>query len=90
MNRWQLAGMGFAVAAAILGAIGLWRSEPLPLSARLGKMAPLDANEDGRISSREWTSAGRAASAMQALDASRNGYLEPAEVDPRRTSDPRD
>lgn len=84
MNRPQMAGMGFAIASAVLGAIGLFHSKPLPLSARLGELAPLDANSDGRLSRAEWASAGRDAAQFEALNSNNNGYLEPDEVKPRR------
>ena len=84
MNRPQMAGLGFAIASAVLGAIGLFHSKPLPLSARLGALAPLDANNDGRLSSAEWVSAGRDTAQFQALDTNSNSYLEPDEAKPRR------
>ena len=84
MNRPQMAGLAFAIASAALGGIGLFHSKPLPLSARLGAHAPLDTNNDGRLSSAEWASAGREATAFEALDINSNAYLEPAEVKPRR------
>ena len=84
MDRPQMAGIGFAIASAALGAIGLLHSKPLPLSARLGELASVDANNDGRISRREWSAAGRDAAALDARDTNHNGFLEPAEVKPRR------
>lgn len=84
MDRPQMAGICFAIASAVLGAIGLLQSKPLPLSARLGEMAPIDANNDGRISASEWKSAGRAVPALNALDSDHDGYLEPGEVKRRR------
>lgn len=84
MNRPQMAGLAFAIASAVLGAIGLFHSKPLPLSARLGALAPLDANNDGRLSRAEWTSVGRESATFEALDTNKNAYLEPDEVKPRR------
>jgi hypothetical protein len=89
MDRPQMAGLAFAVASAVLGTIGLVHTKPLPLSARLGQLAPMDANNDGRLSALEWTPSGRARSEFEALDTNRNAYLEPAEVKPRRGAGPR-
>ena len=89
MDRPQMAGLAFAVASAVLGTIGLVHTKPLPLSARLGQLAPLDTNNDGRLSALEWTSSGRVRSEFEALDTNRNAYLEPSEVQPRRGAGPR-
>lgn len=89
MDRPQMAGLAFAVASAVLGTIGLVHTKPLPLSARLGQLAPLDANNDGRLSRAEWTGAGRPIAAFAALDTNSNAYLEPAEAKPRRGAGPR-
>lgn len=84
MNRWQAIGLCFAIASAALGTAGLLKTRPLPPSARLGAMAPMDANNDGRLSASEWIKARRAEPAMRTLDKNHSGYLEPDEVRPRR------
>lgn len=81
MDRWQLLGVGLAVASAGIGAVGLLHTEPLPLSAKLGTLAPLDTNGDGRLSKNEWVSSGKAEDEMSSLDANGNGYLDPEEVE---------
>lgn len=81
MDRWQIVGVGLAVASAGIGAVGLFHIKPLPLSAKLGAMAPLDTNSDGRLSANEWVSSGRAEEKMRSLDANGNGYLDPEEVE---------
>lgn len=78
LPRWV--GLGCAVASTLLGAYGLLHVKPLPLSARLGALAPLDRNEDGRISRAEWQQAGRSPASMAALDADHDGYVEPGEA----------
>lgn len=84
MNRPQLAGIILAVMSTATGTYGLMQSKPLPPSAKLGAMAPLDRNNDGRISGEEWAQGGRPAAEKIARDANGNGYLEPAEVRPAR------
>ena len=80
MDRWQAIGLGFAVASFAFGTIGLVRTEPLPLSAQLGVLGPLDANSDGRLSLTEWRSDDRSEDDFSALDANTNDYLEPDEA----------
>jgi hypothetical protein len=84
MDRPQMVGIGFAIAAAGVGTFGLMQSEPLPPSARLGAMASLDSSNDGRISKEEWAAAGRPANTWGTLDVNGNGYVDPAEVKPQR------
>lgn len=80
MDLPRYAGLGFAALSTLLGAYGLLHVKPLPLSARLGALAELDRNADGRISSAEWRQAGRPDAAMSALDANHDDYIEPAEA----------
>jgi hypothetical protein len=80
----QTAGIVLSLAASAVGVHGLLNTKPLPLSARLGALAPLDRNQDGRISVAEWKLAGRPASALAALDKNKDGYVEPEEVKPPR------
>ena len=84
MNWPQLMGLGCAVASTFVGTFGLLQVEPLPPSARLGALAPLDSDGDGKLSRAEWASGGRDAASLEAQDTNRNGSLEPAEVRPRR------
>lgn len=84
MTRPQLIGMLFAVAAAGVGTIGLLNTERLPPSARLGAMAKLDGDGDGRVSLAEWTAAGRNQAAFIELDRDGSGLLEPTEAKARR------
>ena len=86
MNRPQMVGIGFAVAAAAVGTTGLLQSERLPLSARLGDLAPLDVNSDGRLSGNEWQSAERPAETLEKLDSNGDGFLDPSEVEARSGS----
>ena len=78
--------IALAIASTALGIYGLHGSKALPPSARLGEMAGLDRNGDGRISAAEWNAAGRTPSAMAKLDTDRSGYLEPAETRRRRAA----
>jgi hypothetical protein len=80
MDLPRLAGIGFGLASTLLGSYGLLHVKPLPLSARLGALAEVDRNHDGRISATEWAQAGRAPSAMAALDANKDDFVEPAEA----------
>ena len=83
----RFAGIVLGLAASAVGVQGILNTKPLPLSARLGAMAPFDRNQDGRISVAEWELAGRPASAMLVLDKNKNGYVEPEEVrSPRQRS----
>jgi len=84
MDVGRATGVGLALASTLLGLYGLLNAKPLPLSARLGAMAPLDGNEDGRISPDEWAKAGRPAAAMAALDTDHDGFIEPREARRRR------
>lgn len=84
MNVWRMVGIALGLASTLLGLYGLIHLKPLPLSARLGALAPIDRNQDGRISPSEWAQAGRAREAMAKLDVNRNGFIEPAEARTRR------
>ncbi|MEO9131493.1 MAG: hypothetical protein ABI240_09815 [Sphingomonas sp.] len=84
MDLPRTAGIALGLASTLLGLYGLVHVKPLPLSARLGALAPLDRNQDGRISATEWAQAGRAPAAMAALDINKNGFIEPAEARARR------
>ncbi len=86
MDRWQATGLVFALTSGALGTIGLLNSKPLPPSAHLGRLAPLDKNDDGRLSASEWRAAGRDAGRMRIMDGNGNGFLEPTEIRPRRTA----
>jgi hypothetical protein len=85
MDRPQMLGMGVAIASTILGAIGVANTRPLPPSARLGALAAVDTNNDGRISRAEWRAAGRASAGFAALDKNHDGSLSPSEALPGRT-----
>ena len=80
MDRWQTLGLILAVASAIIGAAGLLNSKPLPHSARLGDLASVDVNNDGRISASEWTKSDRHPAQFEALDANKDGFLGPDEA----------
>ena len=84
MDLARMAGIALGVSSTLIGVYGLVHVKPLPLSARLGALAPIDRNQDGRISSTEWAQAGRLPAAMAALDADNNGFIEPAEARARR------
>ena len=84
MNVARITGTLLGVASSVLGLYGLIHLKPLPLSARLGALAPVDRNQDGRISTTEWTQAGRAPAAMVALDSNKSGFIEPVEAKRRR------
>lgn len=91
MNRPQIVGMAFAIVSAVLGAIGLANTRPLPPSAKLGALAAIDTSNDGRISAAEWRAAGRDPAAMAKLDKNHDGMLEPKEVKAgRRSGGPRE
>jgi hypothetical protein len=84
MNLPRMAGVALGLISTLLGLYGLLHVEPLPLSAKLGALAPIDRNQDGRISVTEWAQAGRAPAEMVKLDANRDGFIAPAESRPRR------
>jgi hypothetical protein len=84
MDLPRAAGIGLGLASTLLGLYGLLHTKPLPLSARLGALAPVDRNHDGRISATEWAQAGKPAAAMAALDKNHNGFVEPAEARSRQ------
>jgi len=76
-------GVGVALASTVLGLYGLYHTKPLPLSQQLGEMAPLDRNDDGRISAAEWGEAGRSPAEMAPLDTNKDGFIEPQEARPK-------
>ena len=80
MDVGRAAGLSFGLASTLLGIYGLANTEPLPLSARLGLLAPLDLSNDGRISAEEWAKAGRTPESMAALDTNHDGFIEPKEA----------
>jgi hypothetical protein len=83
--------MAFAIVSAVLGSIGLANTRPLPPSAKLGALAPIDTSNDGRISAAEWRAAGRDPAAMAKLDKNHDGMLDPKEVKAgRRSGGPRE
>ena len=84
MDRPQLAGIVFGIAASVVGAYGLIQTKPLPLSAKLGVFAPLDRNDDGRVSGTEWQAAGREQTGFSTLDKNRDGFVGPKEVPRKR------
>jgi hypothetical protein len=86
MDLARVAGLGFGLASTLLGSYGLLHVKPLPLSSRLGALAPADRNEDGRISASEWEEDGHPPAAMAALDRNGNGYVEPAEARSRQAA----
>ncbi|MEH3105793.1 MAG: hypothetical protein PGN09_00485 [Sphingomonas fennica] len=79
-----MAGIALGLISTLLGLYGLLHVRPLPLSARLGAMAPIDRNQDGRISASEWAEAGRTPADMARLDVDGDGFIGPAESRPRR------
>jgi len=84
MDVARVTGILLGIASSVLGLYGLVHLKPLPLSARLGTLAPVDRNQDGRISATEWTQVGRDSAAMVALDSNKSGFIEPAEAKRRR------
>jgi hypothetical protein len=84
MNLPRMAGVALGLISTLLGLYGLLHVKPLPLSARLGALAPIDRNQDGRVSVTEWMQAGRAPVEMEKLDVDRDGFIGPAESRPRR------
>jgi hypothetical protein len=76
----RMAGLMLALASTLLGLYGLINAKPLPLSARLGAMASLDLNDDGRLTPDEWAKAGRTPAAMAALDTNHDNIIEPKEA----------
>ena len=76
----RMAGLMLALASTLLGLYGLINAKPLPLSARLGAMASLDLNDDGRLTPDEWAKAGRTPEAMAALDTNHDNIIEPKEA----------
>ena len=80
MQVGRIVGMLLGLASTLLGLYGLINAKPLPLSARLGAMAPLDLNSDGRLTPDEWAKAGRSPEAMAALDTNHDGIIEPKEA----------
>lgn len=84
MRYARLAGIALGGASTLLGLYGLIHLKPLPLSARLGALAPIDRNQDGRISASEWVQVGRAPEAMAKLDVNKSSFIEPDEVRSRR------
>jgi len=73
-------GLGLGLASTLLGFYGLANTKPLPPSARLGQLASLDLNNDGRLSPDEWAKAGRTPAAMAAMDTNHDGFIEPKEA----------
>lgn len=84
MNLPRMAGVALGLISSLLGLYGLLHVKPLPLSARLGALAQLDRNQDGRISVTEWAQAGRSLPDMTKLDVDRDGFIGPAESRPHR------
>jgi len=80
MDVGRVAGLGLGLASTLLGLYGLANTKPLPPSARLGMLAPLDLNNDGRLSADEWARAGRKPEAMAAMDTDHDGFIEPKEA----------
>jgi hypothetical protein len=76
----RIVGVLLGLASTLLGLYGLINAKPLPLSARLGAMAPLDLDHDGRLTPAEWAKAGRTPAAMAALDTNHDNIIEPKEA----------
>jgi len=80
MDVGRVMGLGLGLASTLLGLYGLANTKPLPPSARLGQLAALDLDNDGRLSSDEWAKAGRTPEAMAAMDINHDGFIEPKEA----------